>query len=250
MRENWYETFFQGITSEFWNALATDQFTEKEGELLLSLLNLPLGAKILDAPSGRGRLSLWLAEHGGFSVEGWDIEEDSIRLLNEDAQKMGLDVVGVQADLVKSAPPAGKYQGAICLGNCFGYFDESGMKAFLNHISDSLQSGSKWVIQSGMLAENIFPNWEDDSTYRANGMKMEVENAYDPVESKMEIKATLHKNGRKEVRFFCHYIYTLKEVHQMLAAVGMKIIGMYGNLDGEDFALGDEHIYLVAEKIK
>ena len=36
----------------------------------------------------------------------------------------------------------------------------------------------------------------------------------------------------------------------MLAEAGLKIIEMYGGCDGRDFALGDEQIYIVAEKIK
>ena len=250
MSREWYETFFQGVASEFWNELATAEYTNIEGGFLLKVLNLPEGAKILDAPSGRGRLALWLAQHGGFFVEAWDIEEKSISRLNEEACSLGLNVLGVQADLVKKGPTGETFDGAVCLGNCFGYFDAEGMTAFIKNISDSLKTGGKWVIQSGMLAESIFPNWEDDGKYKAAGMKMEIENAYNPVESRMEIQASFKKNGKSEKLSFCHYIYTLKEVHRMLAEAGLKIVGMYGGCDDRDFALGDEQIYIVAEKIK
>ena len=100
MRENWYETFFQGVTSEFWDKMVTQEFNEKEGRFLLSLLNLPVEAWVLDAPSGSGRMALWMASQKGICAEGWDINKDSIELLNEEARRLKVPAIGLQANLV------------------------------------------------------------------------------------------------------------------------------------------------------
>ena len=58
MQENWYETFFQGVTSEFWDKMVTQELNEKKESLLLSLMNLTVEAWVLDTPSGSGRMAL------------------------------------------------------------------------------------------------------------------------------------------------------------------------------------------------
>ena len=250
MRENWYETFFQGVTSEFWDKMVTQEFNEKEGRFLLSLLNLPVEAWVLDAPSGSGRMALWMASQKGICAEGWDINKESIELLNEEARRLKVPAIGVQANLVEVTPGMEKFDGAVCLGNCFGYFDHAGMERFIHHISYSLRKGSSWIIHTGMLAESIFPNWMNEDIFEVGDMTMEIENTYDPLECKMEIKSTFTKpDGSQERRDFQHYIYTLKEVIQMLDKGGMELTGLYNGVEGEDFALGDEQLYIVARKL-
>ncbi len=250
MRENWYETFFQGVTSEFWDKMVTQEFNEKEGRFLLSLLNLPVEAWVLDAPSGSGRMALWMASQKGICAEGWDINQESIELLNEEARRLKVPAIGVQANLVEVTPGMEKFDGAVCLGNCFGYFDHVGMERFIHHISYSLKKGASWVIHTGMLAESIFPNWMNEDIFEVGDMTMEIENTYDPLECKMEIKSTFTKpDGTREGRDFQHYIYTLKEVIHMLGKGGLELTGLYNGVEGEDFALGDEQLYIVARKL-
>ena len=249
MEKEWYKSYFQGITSDFWEGMASSDFTEKEGNFVLPLLELPSEAWVLDVPSGRGRMSLWLAQKQGIIAEGWDIDEENIRRLNEAAQAQKLPAIGIQADLVQVSPGREKYDGAVCLGNCFGYFDERGMDAFIGNVSMSLKKGAKWVIQTGMLAECIFPNWQDRDIYEVDGVLMEVENAYDPYAGRVEILTTfMRENQEPEARAFQHYVYTMKEVNFMMAMANLQIIGVYSNFQGDEFALGDEQVYIVVEK--
>lgn len=249
IQDKWYEHFFQGIAGEFWEHLAEGEYTEAEGEFVSRLLNLPTGSKILDAPSGGGRISLWLGEYKKMRMYGIDINPESVSKFNHEAARKGLDARAQVMDLSKAEKEIGRYEGALCLGNCFGYFNERGMESFIRRISNSLSKNGVWIIQSGMLAESIFPNWQDEDFFEVNGITMSIQNAYDPYESKIFIEATFAMpDGKTQSKTFQHFIYTLKEVRKMLEREGLEIVEMYGGIDGREFALGDEQIYIVARK--
>lgn len=248
MNQRWYQQFFKGIASDFWDQLVPEKFTETEGLLISSLLNAESGAQILDVPSGRGRMSLWLAENKEFEMTGFDIDSENILIMNERAKSKNFAVVGKKADLTKENLSLGNYDGAICLGNSFGYFDEAGMRNFLSNVSGSLLPKKRWIIQTGMLAESIFPNWQNDDEYQIKNQIMKIENAYNWQECRVEIRATfINEQGNEIIKEFCHYIYTLKDISKMLEETGFKIIDLC-NYEGEEFALGDEQIYIVAQK--
>lgn len=248
MNKQWYRQFFQGIASDFWDQLVPEEFTEREGLLISSLLNVAPGAQILDVPSGRGRMSLWLAKNKGFQMTGFDIDDENIFLMNERAKSENALVIGKNADLTAENLIMENYDGAICLGNSFGYFDEGEMKNFLNNVSRSLSVKKRWIIQTGMLAESIFPNWQNEDEYWIQDRIMRIENTYNWEECRMEIRAIfINESGVEVMKEFCHYIYTLKDVSQMLEEAGLKIVDLC-NYDGEEFVLGDEQIYIVAQK--
>lgn len=248
MNKQWYQQFFQGIASDFWDQIVPEEFTEREGFLVSSLLNIEPRAQILDVPSGRGRMSLWLAKNKDFRVTGFDIDAENIFLMNERAKNENVQVVGAKADLTVENLILGSYDGAICLGNSFGYFDKMEMKNFLDNVSRSLAEKKRWIIQTGMLAENIFPNWQNEDEYWSQDHIMKIKNTYNWEECRMEIQAVfIDEPGNEVVKNFYHYIYTLKDVSQMLEDAGFKIVDLC-NYEGEEFALGDEQVYIVAQK--
>lgn len=248
MNQRWYQQFFRGIASDFWDQVVPKKFTEKEGRLVSSLLNAAPKDRILDVPSGRGRMSLWLAKKKGLEMTGFDIDLENILLMNERARHENALIIGKKADLTEANLVLGNYDGAICLGNSFGYFAEAEMKNFLNNVSRSLSSKKRWIIQTGMLAENIFPNWKNDDEYKIKGQIMKIENTYNWEKCRVEICAKFRSENKTTVmKEFCHYVYTLKDVSNMLGDAGFQIMDFY-NYEGEEFALGDEQIYIVAEK--
>ena len=249
MDKRWYRTFFAGITSEFWDELAVPQMTEEEGAFILPLLKLSSDGIVLDAPSGSGRMAIWLGKKG-FAVEGWDIYQTAVDKLETQAKKVKLPVSGFQMDLAEGQLPQNKYAGAVCLGNCFGYFDPTGMANFIRSVSESLLPGARWIINSGMAAESIFPNWQDEDVFEAGNLRMNIENAYDGIDSYVETTMRFERldSGEEEIRQMRHYVYTLKEMRLMFEKAGLGTLAIYGGTDGREFALGDEQLYWVVEK--
>lgn len=244
--DNWYETFFRGINCEMWEKAITPEWTNAEVAFIQDIMNLPAGASVLDIPCGTGRHTVMLARQG-FQLTAVDIVEDYINSLKEivEAEQLPVNIMHanilfVQLDSV--------YDGAFCLGNCFGYFSYEGMQTFIQKVAAALKPGAKWIIHSGLMAESFLTKFIKEKTYELPGLTMHINNDYDEWNSCLLTTLTYTKDGKEEVHRFKHHVYTIAEVIRLLKKYGLKTISLYSSTNKETFHLGDAQVYMVAEK--
>ncbi|MCY7421545.1 MAG: class I SAM-dependent methyltransferase [Chitinophagaceae bacterium] len=249
INDNWYEDFFRGINCEVWeNAIPTD-WTMREVDFLVSEFNLQQGKHILDMPCGFGRHAIELSKRG-FAVTGIDISETFIKSLAEKINLQGLNIKAIQADILAFNLNE-KFSGALCLGNSFGYFNFDKMKLFVEKVAASLEKGAKFIINSGMIAESILPNFSNyrkHNSYTVGNITMEVTNVYNVEDSYMISNLLYTKDGTTEEHSFKHYVFTLGEVKRLLKLYGLRTIATYSSTSKVDYSLGDQQVYIVAEK--
>jgi cyclopropane fatty-acyl-phospholipid synthase-like methyltransferase len=251
IKDNWYEDFFQGINCELWEKAIPTDVTMQEVDFLLGELNLQKGQHILDIPCGFGRHAIELSKRG-FNVTGVDISATFIKGLAERIISEKLHIRAIQADIL-SIQLNEQFSGAVCLGNSFGYFNIDKMKLFVEKVSSSLEAGSKFIINSGMTAESILPNflhYAKNKTYHVGNITMVVTNIYNMEDSYMTSNLLYTKEGKREEHSFKHYVFTLGEVKRLLKLYGLKTIATYSSTSKEEFKLGDQQVYLVARKEK
>ncbi len=246
INNNWYETFFSGINCEMWTKAPTMDWTKQEVAFLVDTLNVQPGATLLDIPCGFGRHALELAKHG-FRITGVDISTEFLLALNErvDAEQLAIEVI--QGDMLTTTIK-GSFDGAYCLGNSFGYVDYSGMDIFVKKVAAALKPGARFVINSGMLAESILPNFPKTGHYVLDELTMDINNSYATGDSCMLTELTYTKAGHTEVHYFKHYVFTLSEIKRLLAGHGLRTIDVYKSTEKQLYLFGDQQLYLVAEK--
>jgi cyclopropane fatty-acyl-phospholipid synthase-like methyltransferase len=246
--DTWYETFFQGINCELWEKAISDDWTKQEVDFLEVELNLQQGQHLLDIPCGFGRHSIEFAKRG-FNVTGIDISQTFITGLTEKINSNNLNIKAVRADIL-TMNLSQNFSGAICMGNSFGYFNFDKMKVFIEKVSSSLETGARFIINSGMVAESILPNFSNyqSKTYTVDNITMDITNIYDVEDSYMISNLLLTKEGKREEHSFKHFVFTLGEVKRLLKSFGLKTIQTYGSLSKEEYKMGDQQIYIVAEK--
>jgi len=247
--DNWYEDFFQGINCEVWEKAIPEDLTKQEVNFLINELNLAPGQHILDVPCGFGRHSIEFSKRG-YKVTGVDISQTFIKGLNEKINAEKLNIKALQADILSIQLNA-QFSGAVCLGNSFGYFNFDKMNIFVEKVSASLETGSKFIINSGMIAESILPNllnYSKNKSYTVGNITMEVSNSYYVDDSYMVSSLLYAKEGKTEEHSFKHYVFTLGEVKRLLQSHKLKIISTYSSPSKADYNLGDQQIYIVAVK--
>ncbi|MEP7143124.1 MAG: class I SAM-dependent methyltransferase [Ferruginibacter sp.] len=245
--DNWYETFFSGINCEMWEKAVTADWTEKESSFLMDVMDITKGGNILDIPCGTGRIGIELAKKD-FNVTCVDISEEYITSLKQKVKEDNLPIRVILGNIL-SVELTDSFDGAFCLGNSFGYFDYDGMQLFVKKVAACLKPGSRFVINSGMVAESILPKIPAEKTYTIEDFTMQVNNEYFVNGSYMVSRLKYTRNDQTEVHSFKHYVYTMGEIKRLLRLFGLNIIALYNSVDKTPYELGDAQVYLVAEKI-
>ena len=246
IKNDWYEDFFFGINCEMWEKAITPEWTKTEVDFLIETLGVKPGDAILDIPCGFGRHTIELAKRG-FKLTGIDISAEYVQKLTEQVKADKLPVQVIHGDVL-TTQIGHTFDGAYCLGNSFGYVDYEGMRAFVKNVSVTLKPGAHFVINSGLVAESILPNFPKTGHFVLGDLTMDINNGYVVGDSYMATELTYTRENRSETHYFKHYVYTLSEIKRLLASCGLRTIAAYNSTDKGTYQLGDQQIYLVAEK--
>ena len=210
------------------------------------VLNLQPGSAVLDMPCGTGRHSIALARDG-FQVTAVDIAKEYTTALKKKVENEQLSIGVIEGDIL-SVDLSGPFDGAICLGNSFGYFSYQGMESFVSKVSKALKQGARWTINTGLMAESFLSKFIKESKYELPGLTMEINNDYDEWSSCLLTTLTYTKDNQQEVHHFKHYVYTVAELIRLLGKSGLRTIKLYSSTNKDEYKLGDAQLYLVAEK--
>jgi len=242
----WYENFFEGLSVDYWKAAVPPAWTKAEIEFLWDVLGLRAGASVLDVPCGYGRHALALAARG-VRVTGFDISETYIKYLRAAARRKQLPIRARKGNLVE-VPFGSGFDGAYCLGNSFGYFDDAGTALFCRKTAEALGSGGRFVVFTSMAAESLLPDFREREWMEAGGIDVLLENRYDAGRSVLQTHFTFIRDGRREKHSAEHRIYTVAEIKNLLTVNGFASVSCFGSTAKIPFQFMDPQLYLVAEK--
>ena len=246
IKDEWYKDFFSGLNCEMWVKAVPDDWTQREVDFLIATLQVQPGASLLDIQCGYGRHLIELTKRG-YHLTGIDISAEFLTMLAKRANAEGVPVQVMQGDVLTTRIEA-SFDGAYCLGNGFGYVDYEGMSTFVQNVAATLKPTARFVINSGLVAESILTHFPTTNQYELGDLVMDIRNGYVVDEGYMATEITYTKDGRSETHQFKHYVYTLAEIRRLLARHGLRTVAVYNSTEQGAYQLGDQQIYLVAEK--
>jgi cyclopropane fatty-acyl-phospholipid synthase-like methyltransferase len=246
MNSNWYKTFFHGVALELWRRAATPEMTREEVDYLLSELNAPPGANLLDVPCGNGRHSLEMASRG-FRVTGCDISSDFITEATAAAASKGLAATFHERDM-REIPSGESFDGGWCLGNSFGYLTHEGTRQFLKSVATTLRTGARFILETRMSAECFLPKFQQKREMLVGDIEVTVHNSYDATQSRLSTDYIFEHAGKSETHSSVHQIYTAGEIRRLLAESGLETIVVHGSTGGEPFTLNSPDAVFVTQR--
>ena len=253
---NWFETFFHGVTLDLWRKAIPPEQTTAEAEFLIDHLNCDASARVLDVPCGNGRLSFELAKRG-LRVTGVDISEEFIAEARSIQSESGPPATAggsasstrVEFTLcdMRYIEDQAIYDGAYCFGNSFAFLEHSEMEKFLSAIARTLKPGARFVIETGMAAESVLPDFEEQSSHEVGDMAITIKERYVAAESCIDSEYIFERGGQTESRLAREWIYTVAEIRRMLERAGFSVLDLYGSLKCEPYKLGSRELFIVSE---
>jgi len=245
--DEWFVGFQTGLKAKFWRA-AAEPWADDDAQAIAALLDLPPGARVLDAPSGAGRIAVRLAERG-LDVMGIDISEEEVQEARRVAAERGVSARFEQGDL-RALPESG-FDAVLHWGNSFGYLPHDGNVEHLSSTRGALRNGGRLVLESMTVAESLLPGFKSEIEHEAGGVTMLARHAYDVRHSRLlgDFKFT-DGHGRTESGPVVHHVYTVAEVVRMLETAGLRVDELLGDpVERTPYALGAPRLVAVCERI-
>jgi SAM-dependent methyltransferase len=216
---DWWSDFFEGVAVEMWlHAVPTAQ-SEREADRLAQLLDVRAGAAVLDVPCGGGRLCAALAARG-CRVTGVDGSAEF--LAHARSTHASLPIEWHLRDM-RDLPWPGRFDGAFCAGNSFGYLDDEGNAAFLRSVHAALKPGGRFVLETPMVIENLLRHLQPRPWWKVGDIHLLVDNQYDAVRGRLDTEYTFVSDGRTDVRRGSHRAYACRELVALVTGAGFTV---------------------------
>lgn len=245
---SWFEN------QEFWESFRPIMFNPRrieqaagEIESVVKLLEIAPGSHVLDMCSGIGRHSIELARRG-FKVTGVDRTPSYLERARRRAEKEGLAIEFVEADMREFRRPAA-FDGAISLFTSFGYFEDPNedVKAARN-ICDSLRPGARLAMDMNskeILARKFRErDWEAGPEGTLFLQEHRLRSGWDWIENHWIV---IRGSERYETTFGVR-LYSGTELSQLLKAAGFSGVTLYGSLEGAPYDQNAERLIALAQK--
>jgi SAM-dependent methyltransferase len=243
---DWWRTFFHGAMAESWLMATPEEATRREADFVQTVLQVAPPARLLDVPCGGGRHSLALAARG-YDVTAVDLSPTFLEAARSKPAPPAGRVAWEQRDM-RDLPWPGAFDGALCMGNSFGYLDDDGNEAFIRAVARALKPGARFVLDTGYLTEGLLPVLQERAWYEMGGILVLADRRYDPADGRLHVEYTSVRDGKVEKWPMSARLHTYREVCRLFDQAGFTDLRGYGSLAQEPFTFGSRQLLLVGTR--
>ena len=237
---------------EFWETTYPMMFPEKrfadsprETDEILALIGRSSGS-VLDLACGPARISGILAQRG-FAVTGVDRSTFLLARARERTAALGVQVEFVQSDMRDFHRPD-SFDIALSLFTSFGYFqDDEENQGVLNNMFANLRAGGVFVLDAAgkeILARIFKASSVDDIP---GGLFIQRRDAVESW-SQMDNEWIIVRDGVQRSFRVQHWIYSAREISQMMTRAGFAQVRVYGDYAGSPYDTKASRLVVVATK--
>lgn len=230
--EQWWKDYFDAPTLALYRELLPSALAEIEAQTIEDILQLPIGATVLDVCCGYGRHLMPLTRRG-YSMTGVDISSLALQETNWQAQSEGLRIDLIQADM-RDLPFVSHYDAAILMFNSFGIFGECDNKICLLSIRRALKSGGIFLLEipNRSYVEALYDNDVRHEVFEGHELEMHVFTHLDHSTNFLRQELRWRNGFGEYSKSHAFRMYTMSEIEQLLLECGFNALRFYASLLG------------------
>lgn len=139
------------LSAQTYSQRKEDKHNQEMGMLVQAFAKIPNIHKVLDAPCGVGRASIWLAQQG-HEVTGIDLGQAALTLAGELAAKAGVSVDFASHDIFALPYKEREYDATLCF-RLLHHFESEALRARL--IAEMCRVSDRFVVMSRITPHSI-----------------------------------------------------------------------------------------------
>jgi SAM-dependent methyltransferase len=243
----WFES------ESFWTDMFPFMFPEAsfsaaaENVPKIAALSGVSSGRVLDLACGPGRYAIPLAR-AGYEVTAVDRTRFLLDQARDGASRAGAKVEWIEQDMREFVRPAA-FDLAINVFTSFGYFDEPAEnRRVLENIHASLKPGGAFVLDvlgKECLAARFQPTRSEASP---DGRLLVHRQSVVDDWSRIEGEWILIHEGRATTFRLRHWLYSGREIREMLADAGFVDVSVFGTFDGAPYDPQAQRLIAVARR--
>jgi SAM-dependent methyltransferase len=232
----------------FYGTSMTDEFNDREADLVAHLLDLSPGMEVLDVPCAFGRIANSLARRG-VQVTGLDANYDYLERARRDAARRGVDVEYVAGDM-RNLPWTSRFDRVLIWFLSFGYFDDAANLRVLAECRRALRPGGRLVLDLYNLSEYLraLPTKSRPSigiTSQVGDDLMVFSTRYDVTGGCITGERLVVRDGKVRRTSYIHRIYSFTELRSFLGQAGFSRVDALAR-DGGPLGLDSSGMIVIA----
>lgn len=242
---DWTDTFFTGLWSVLQRRSFTPEESAEQARFVRRALGLRKGSRVLDVPCGDGRIALELAR-AGVAVTGVDRCAESIRRARRRFRAARLPGRFEIGDM-RRLRTGERFHAIVNWWGSFGYYDDDTNLAILRGFTERLAPGGRVLIHQ-VNRERVLREFRHSMSADYGGVTIQTRNRWNPVSQRIEGRWTIISGTRREKRRSSMRVYTQAQMERLMRAVGLLVVGVYGDVDGRPYDRGTRWMATVGRK--
>jgi ubiquinone/menaquinone biosynthesis C-methylase UbiE len=228
----------------FYETLLTDELSDRQAELVWSLLELEPGMEVLDLACGHGRIANRLAERG-VRVTGLDATPLFLEQARADAAARGVQVEYVEGDM-RRLPWSERFNRIVNWFTAFGYFDDDENRLVLRESHRALKPGGRLAIENNNLAD-LLGRWQPAQVVERDGNFAIDRSRFDPTTGRATTDRVIVRDGRTRRFEFSVRMFVAAELRDWLLEAGFLEVDFYDQ-EGEPLTIQGRRMISVAHR--
>jgi SAM-dependent methyltransferase len=246
-KRQWFEELFN---DDFARTVpkSDPRWLKRELDFIEESMGLAQGAAMLDLGCGPGVHAVQLAKRG-YEVIGIDLSLAMLARASDEAAEHQQRINFVQGDM-RELTFDDAFDGVLCWGTTFGYFDEQKNAEVVQKIHRALRKHGRLLLDV-VNRDYVVPRSPSMVWFEGDGCVCMDEAQFDAINSRLKVKRTLMmEDGRSREIDYSIRLYALHELGKLLHENGFRVAEVSGETStpGNFFNAESPRILILAEK--